>query len=87
MPHKCLFDKVANAQPPVSEDIAKTLYIVEAITGQIVWEPQSDGDRIMSSKASEIGCAVCCLHCAPLCCVLVVPCVMCFVLVALSTLN
>ena len=50
MPHKCLFDKVANAQPPVSEDIAKTRYIVEAITGQIVWEPQSDGDRIMSSK-------------------------------------
>ena len=24
---KCLFDKVANAQPPVSEDVAKTRYV------------------------------------------------------------
>ena len=28
-PHKCLFDKVANAQPPVSEDVAKTRYVDE----------------------------------------------------------
>ena len=48
-------------------------YIVEAITGQVVWEPQTDGDRIMSSKASEIGCYVVLL----VMCVLLCYCVTC----------